>query len=48
MSFYVPKPKLCVDNATMIAWTGIEKLLNGEKGDSLQFSPRPRWGLEKL
>ena len=48
VEFVVPESSLCIDNATMIAWTGIEKLQNGETGDSLDFSPKPRWGLEGL
>ena len=48
MTFYVPEQKLCIDNATMIAWTGIEKLQNGEKGDSILLKPKPKWSLESL
>ena len=44
----VPDPKHCVDNATMIAWTGIERITAGEKGDSLSFHPKPRWPLNSL
>lgn len=39
-----PPPKLCVDNAAMIAWAGIEMLQNGIK-NNLDFAPRPRWPL---
>ncbi len=44
--FFAPEPKLCVDNATMVAWAGVEKLINGEKGDSLESKPLPRWNIE--
>ena len=48
MSFFVPESKLCLDNGTMIAWAGIEKLSNGEKGDDICLLPKPRWSLEDL
>jgi N6-L-threonylcarbamoyladenine synthase len=40
-----PPPRLCTDNATMIAWAGIERLRLGLM-DSLDFAPRPRWPLD--
>ncbi len=48
MKFFVPKISLCVDNASMIAWTGIEKLENDEKGDPISSIPQPRWPLNKI
>jgi N6-L-threonylcarbamoyladenine synthase len=36
---------LCTDNATMIAWAGIERLRRGYV-DGLDFAPRPRWPLD--
>ena len=41
----IPPPRLCTDNAAMIAWGGIEKLAAGAAGDSLSISPRARWPL---
>ena len=41
---FTPPLKLCTDNAAMIAWVGIEKLLAG-KFDDLNFKPRARWDL---
>src|SRR5215470_17035900 len=41
----VPPPRLCTDNATMIAWAGIERLRRGYT-DGLDFAPRPRWPLD--
>jgi tRNA A37 threonylcarbamoyltransferase TsaD len=32
----------------MIAWAGIEKLLNQRKGDNLDIYPKPRWSLEAI
>ena len=48
IKFYVPAPRLCVDNATMVAWSGIERFVNGDEGDSLSLRPKPRWNLEEL
>ena len=48
IKFYVPHAHLCVDNATMIAWAGIEKLRNQKSGDSLNIHPQPRWSLESI
>jgi N6-L-threonylcarbamoyladenine synthase len=39
-----PPPRLCTDNAVMVAWTGIERLRLGLT-DELDFAPRPRWPL---
>ncbi|MBM3565274.1 MAG: tRNA (adenosine(37)-N6)-threonylcarbamoyltransferase complex transferase subunit TsaD [Alphaproteobacteria bacterium] len=40
-----PPPKLCTDNAAMIAWAGVERLKLGLT-DPLDFAPRPRWPLD--
>lgn len=40
----IPPPHLCVDNAAMIAWAGIEKFNQGLT-DPLDFKARPRWPL---
>jgi N6-L-threonylcarbamoyladenine synthase len=42
-----PPPRLCGDNAVMVAWTGIERLRLG-LADPLDHAPRPRWPLESL
>lgn len=41
-----PPLKLCTDNAAMIAWVGVEKLLKGDV-DILNFEPKSRWPLHK-
>jgi N6-L-threonylcarbamoyladenine synthase len=41
----VPPPRLCTDNAAMIAWVGVERLSNHAGGDALSTSPRARWPL---
>ncbi len=40
----IPPPRLCTDNAAMIAWTGVEY---GQRGlfDALGVSPKARWPL---
>jgi N6-L-threonylcarbamoyladenine synthase len=41
----IPPPRLCTDNAAMIAWAGVETLSAGGGGDALSISPRARWPL---
>lgn len=43
----VPPPKLCTDNAAMIAWAGLERLRLGAR-DPLDTPARPRWPLDEL
>ncbi|WP_374307204.1 tRNA (adenosine(37)-N6)-threonylcarbamoyltransferase complex transferase subunit TsaD [Dongia sp.] len=40
-----PPPRLCTDNAAMIAWAGIERFRLGELSD-FDYAPRPRWPLD--
>jgi N6-L-threonylcarbamoyladenine synthase len=42
----IPPPRLCTDNAAMVAWTGVER---GQLGlfDELGVSPRARWPLTR-
>ncbi len=42
-----PPPRLCTDNAAMIAWAGLERLRLGLVSD-LETPARPRWPLESL
>jgi N6-L-threonylcarbamoyladenine synthase len=42
-----PPPRLCTDNAVMVAWAGLERLRLG-LADGIEFAPRPRWPLEAL
>jgi N6-L-threonylcarbamoyladenine synthase len=45
----IPPPRLCTDNAAMIAWAGLEMLAHrdGGWGDPLDTPPRARWPLER-
>jgi N6-L-threonylcarbamoyladenine synthase len=45
LRFVAPPPALCTDNAAMIAWAGIERLLLGLV-DDLDVAPQPRWPLD--
>jgi N6-L-threonylcarbamoyladenine synthase len=45
LEFLAPPPELCTDNATMIAWAGLERLRLGLV-DGLDTAPRPRWPLD--
>lgn len=42
-----PPPRLCTDNAVMIAWAGAERLALGLR-DDMAFAARPRWPLDTL
>jgi N6-L-threonylcarbamoyladenine synthase len=41
----IPPPRLCTDNAAMVAWAGVE---HGQLGlfDALTVAPRARWPLQ--
>ena len=49
--FIAPPARLCTDNAAMIAWAGIEHMVEarrtGASLNGMSFSPRPRWPLDE-
>jgi N6-L-threonylcarbamoyladenine synthase len=47
LALAAPPPRLCGDNATMVAWAAIERL-RIDAYDGLEMAPRPRWPLEEL
>ena len=44
-SLDVPPPALCTDNAAMIAWAGVERLMHHAPADTQSFEPKARWPL---
>ena len=47
LAFVAPPMALCTDNAAMIAWAGLERLLaDCTASDPLDFAARPRWPLD--
>ena len=48
MKLFLPERKLCTDNAVMIAWAAIERIINGLENTKLYFSPKARWPLNNL
>jgi N6-L-threonylcarbamoyladenine synthase len=40
-----PPPKLCTDNAAMVAWVGVEKFNTGNIAN-LEIAPRAKWSIE--
>ena len=50
MRFVAPPPALCTDNAAMIAWAGLERLMSDDpavgRNDPLDIAARPRWPLD--
>ena len=47
LRFLAPPPRLCTDNAVMVAWAGVRRLQAG-LSDPLDHAPRPRWPLAEL
>lgn len=45
LRFVAPPLALCTDNAAMIGWAGIERLVLGQVSD-LEVAARPRWPLD--
>ena len=47
VAMLAPPPRLCGDNAVMVAWAGIMRLRAGLPG-TVSFAPRPRWPLDEM
>jgi N6-L-threonylcarbamoyladenine synthase len=47
LRFLAPPPRLCTDNAVMVAWAGLRRLAAG-LADPLEHAPRPRWPLAEV
>ncbi|MCZ8123621.1 MAG: tRNA (adenosine(37)-N6)-threonylcarbamoyltransferase complex transferase subunit TsaD [Magnetospirillum sp.] len=45
LTLAAPPPALCTDNAAMIAWAGLERLVRGAR-EPLDYPCRPRWPLD--
>ena len=45
--FVAPPLALCTDNASMIAWAGLERMAAGLAPDDLSVAPRSRWPLDR-
>ena len=48
ISFFAPDKELCVDNATMIAWAGLEIMKFRKISNKVNIPPKPRWRLDSL
>ncbi|KAH8926758.1 hypothetical protein BT69DRAFT_1347781 [Atractiella rhizophila] len=46
MGLYFPPPKYCTDNAAMIAYVALDKLIRG-KEDEIGAEHRPKWSIEE-
>ncbi len=42
-----PPPRLCTDNAVMVAWAGLQRWRAGQR-DPMGLAPRPRWPMADL
>lgn len=45
--FIAPPINLCTDNASMIAWAGLERMAKDVSPDALDVAPRSRWPLDQ-
>ena len=47
VAMLAPPPRLCGDNAVMVAWAGLLRLRAGREG-AVSHAPRPRWPLDEM
>ncbi|MCP4475820.1 MAG: tRNA (adenosine(37)-N6)-threonylcarbamoyltransferase complex transferase subunit TsaD [Gammaproteobacteria bacterium] len=47
LQVFYPRPEFCTDNGAMIAYTGCQHLLAGER-DSLAIKALPRWPIDQI